>query len=259
MRSVPSVMEEIKQLIAKYRCRYISFQDDTFTINKKWVLEFCNAIKSTGLEIQWSAQSRVNTLDEEMAVAMKEAGCDCLFFGFESGSQKILDFLNKGITVDQSLRAGELCHKHGLLIFADYMLGIPGETEDDLRATYELMKRIRPQICAGTFFTPVPGSSLYEYCLERDLSLIKNYEDTVRNPLGEKVRGVDYALAHKYNDKIVKECQAVWFEDRHYAKIMLKRWGNMVGNGLVGETLREIRRTSSFKHYFLTHMGFRRA
>ncbi|MDI6641706.1 MAG: radical SAM protein, partial [Elusimicrobiota bacterium] len=131
-RSVENVINELKYIVSKYKVKYVSFQDDTFTVRKKWVLELCRRIREEKLAIQWSAQSRVDTLDEELVEVMKNSGCVCLFFGFESGSQRILNFLRKGISPQQSIKAADLCKKYGILIFADYMLGIPTETKKDL-------------------------------------------------------------------------------------------------------------------------------
>jgi len=247
-RSVSNVIEEVKYVIKKYRVKYISFQDDTFTFSKKWVIEFCENIIKEKINIQWSAQSRVNTIDEEMIKIMKRAGCACLFFGFESGSQGILNFLRKGITVEQSLEAAGLCHKYGILIFADYMLGIPTETSKDLQLTYQLIQKIKPHINSASYFTPVPGCDLYNYCKERKIIKINDYEGFARNPFGEKIEGVDYKLLDKFRDKMAKEFTA-WFMEFDFTIMVLKRWQNLLIKGYWREMLREFRVQSSFKYH----------
>jgi len=113
-RSVKNVIEEIDELIKKYKIKTFMFSDDTFTVRKDWVLQLCLELKKR--EIYWVAQARSNTLTEELAKAMKEAGCIALLIGFESGNQRVLNFLRKGITVEQSIKAAEICKKYGIII-----------------------------------------------------------------------------------------------------------------------------------------------
>lgn len=238
-RSVEGVIQEIKQVVSRYKVRYISFQDDTFTVRKDWVKALCRRIRQENLGIQWSAQSRVDIFDEELARVMSGAGCVCIFFGFESGSQRILDLIDKGIRPDQSIRAAGICNQQGILIFADYMLGIPTETEDDLNMTLELIKRIRPQIHSPTYFTPIPGCSLYEYCRDNGLINVKTYEDLTRNPQGAKINGVDYLLLERYS-KLMLSFTPYWFEQAHYARLALKRWIYLFAKGYPKEAFTEI-------------------
>jgi len=238
-RSVESVIAEVKELIKKYRVKYISFQDDIFTLRKSWVLELCRGIKKENIRIQWSAQSRVNTFDEELAREMSNAGCVCIFFGFESGSQRILDFLKKDITAEQSLNAARLCRKYGILILADYMLGVPTETEKEVEETYQMIKKIRPELNSPTYFVPIPGSYLYEYCQEKKLIKIRCYENFARNPSGEKIEGVDYQILEKYKRKMLG-CTTKWYYEKNFAKLALKRWIYLFKLGYVRSVFDEI-------------------
>ena len=238
-RSVENVILELKHLIHVYRVNYVSFQDDTLTVRRDWVLELCRRIREEKLALQWSAQSRADTFDEELAKAMSEAGCVCLFFGFESGSQKILDFLRKGIKPEQSVRAAQLCKKYGILIFADYMIGVPTETEEDLLKTVSMAEKIRAEIPSLTYFTPIPGSDLYDYCRDRDLLNIESYEDYTRNPYGEKVRGIDYKLLSTYKDRILGS-KPKWYSEKHYASLAFKRWSFLAQKGMVGPLCKEV-------------------
>ena len=237
-RSVSNVIAEIKDLVERYGVQYISFQDDIFTLKKAWAIELCDEIQKENIRIQWSAQSRVNTFDEELAVAFKKAGCVCLFFGFESGSQRMLDFMKKDITYEQSMNAVRLCRKYGILILADYMLGVPGESEEDLEATYEMIRKIRPEFNSPSYFVPMPGSELYDYCKKRDIIQIASYEEFSRNPSGEKIRGVDYRLLDKYKKKMLREFTP-WWREKSYAKLALKRWAHMWGAGYKIDAIRE--------------------
>lgn len=247
-RSVENVISELKHILHVYKANYVSFQDDTLTARKGWVLELCRRIRDEKLTVQWSAQSRADTFDEELAKAMSAAGCVCLFFGFESGSQKILDVLKKGIKPEQSIHAAELCKKYGILIFADYMIGVPTETEQDLLQTVSMVRKIRAEIPSLTYFTPIPGCDLYDYCRDRNLLNIHSYEDYTRNPYGEKVRGIDYKVLGQYKDMILSS-KPKWYSEKHYAALAFKRWASLARKGMVGPLLKEI--LSSFMNYYL--------
>lgn len=242
-RSVRNVINEIKYLVDKYKAKYISFQDDTFTARKEWVKEFCKELNSLHLGIQWSAQSRVDTFDDELASAMRAAGCVCIFFGFESGSDNILKFIKKGITAEQSLAAARLCKKHKILILADYMIGIPTETDADIEQTLELAKKIRAEMISVTYFTPIPGSELFEYCKNNGLIKIDKYENFSRNPTGEKIRGINYQKLDKYRHAILATSPC-WWAEKHFARLALKRWLFLANSGYFGDMSREIIRYS---------------
>lgn len=237
-RSVENVIAEVKEVIKKYRVKYISFQDDTFTLRKNWVLDLCRVIREENIQIQWSAQSRVDTFDGELAREMSDAGCVCLFFGFESGSQRILDFLKKDIKVEQSLNVARLCREYGILIFADYMLGVPTETGKEVEETYQLIKKIRPELNSPTYFVPIPGSYLYDYCRKRNLIKIRCYEDFARNPIGEKIEGINYQILERYKRKMFS-CTPKWYHEKHFAKLALKRWLHLVKLGYIGSAFYE--------------------
>lgn len=237
-RSVTNVINEFKYIVEKYKVKYISFQDDTFTNRKEWVLELCDRLKDENLGIQWSAQSRVDTFDEELAEAMSSAGCVCLFFGFESGSQRILNFLKKGIRTDDSIKTGKLCKKYGIIILADYMVGIPTETEEDLKQTLLQIKTVRPELLSVTYFTPIPGCELYDYCQKNNLIKINKFEDYKRNPESEKIFGVDYKLVKRYRQRMYRYVPK-WFEEGYFVKLAIKRWGYLISLGLLKEFIYE--------------------
>jgi radical SAM superfamily enzyme YgiQ (UPF0313 family) len=239
-RSPANVVAEIRELVNAYGVKYISFQDDTFTVRKKWVLELCGLILENNIKIQWSAQSRVDTLDEEMLGAMKKAGCVCLFFGFESGSQKILDFLNKGITPEQSVRAAKLCKKYGIVMLADIMMGIPTETAEDLDRTIALLKQIRPELLSIAYFTPIIGSDLYDYCVKENIVLINSYEQYARNASdAKKVAKIDYERVNAYKDS-AERLVTLWYQSLPFASYAVKRWVNLLRSGYWTEIIKEI-------------------
>ena len=160
-RNPERVVDEIEHLICEYGVKEISFYDDLFTLKKDWVVSVCDEILRRGLKIDWKALSRVDTVDYDMLKHMKESGCWILFYGFESGSQLILDNIQKKQTVEQNVHAAELAKKAGIEIFGFFMLGNAGETEETVIQTIKLARRIKPKHSQFTIVRPDPGSDLY--------------------------------------------------------------------------------------------------
>jgi radical SAM superfamily enzyme YgiQ (UPF0313 family) len=160
-RSATNVLAEIEECVNKYGIREFNFFDDTFTIDKKRVLEICRKIIEKKLRIYWICFSRVSTLDEELVRVMKEAGCRKISFGLESGSQKILDLMRKKATIEQGREAVALVRKCGLKAHASFMLGNVGETLETVKETISFAKSL--DLDNATFFitAPFPGTDLY--------------------------------------------------------------------------------------------------
>ena len=123
---------------------------------------------------------------------MADAGLRGYFIGFESGSDRVLRFLRKGTTREINLKAAEVCKKYGIKVWANYMLGLPTETREEVIETISMLKEIDPDYYSPAFYTPHPGSDLYDYCMENDLSLITSHDQYRRNPTEVKIKGQDY-------------------------------------------------------------------
>ena len=229
-RSVANIVAEVKDVIQRYDANFIMFECDTLTTQKPWAMELCREMKPLG--VTWGAQSRADTLDDELAAAMREAGCVVLFIGFESGSPRILDFLRKGIDPADSVKAAQICRRNRILIFANYMLGIPTETEDDLKLTYDLLRIMKPELHSPAYFSPIPGSDLFDYCDAQGLIKTSHYEDFIRNPTLEKVKGIDYKLLDVYKDRMIA-CKRGWWTEWHFAKLVLARWFALIRRGYI--------------------------
>ncbi len=139
----------------------IFYFDDLFTVNKKHVIALCKTLQEKGLRTSWSAQGRVDTVDEEMLEAMKAAGCAELMFGVESGSERVLQFLIKGFTREKIMQAFDLCHRVGIKPGAYLIVGVPGETRQDILDTISLVERIEPTLLNFSFLTPFPNTALF--------------------------------------------------------------------------------------------------
>ena len=168
-RSPKNIVNEIELLINEYSAKGIYFREDIFTLNKKRVIEICNEIKERRLDFKWVCESRVDTINEEMLRSMKNAGCELIWFGVESGSQKILNHIHKQITIEQSRDAFRLCKRIKLRAGVSFMMGIPGEKIEDIYRTIAFAKELKPEFAWFNIFTGYPISPLYEYVVKNRL------------------------------------------------------------------------------------------
>jgi len=167
--SPPRVVEEINYLVQNYGSKGVYFVGDNFAINKKRTVELCNLIKKEKLDIRWVCDTRADQISRELLRKMKDAGCRTIFFGVESGSPRILEKLNRKITIEQITHALKLCKEIGIRIACSFMLGIPGETVKDMEATFKFAKKLDPDWCQFNTYVAVPGSALYKEIMENKL------------------------------------------------------------------------------------------
>jgi len=165
------VVKEMWEMVNRYGTYHFNFNDDEFMANRKWLIELCENIIETGLSslVTWRANARVNHVDSEILKIMKKAGCIMLEFGIESGSDRILKEMNKGITVEQAQSACRLVREAGIHVHAYFMAGIPQETLEDLQLTMRLMQKIGADTIMFTIFSPFPGTQLYDYAIAKGL------------------------------------------------------------------------------------------
>jgi radical SAM superfamily enzyme YgiQ (UPF0313 family) len=193
-RSVDNVVAELHELVEKYGLASFMFHDDCLTEDREWVIEFTDKYLAEGLDMPFFCQSRADILvrHEDMVARMAQAGLRGYFIGFESGNDRVLKFIRKGTTVEQNLEAARICRKYDIKIWANYMMGLPTETEEEVMDTVRLMKEIDPDYYSPAFFTPHPGTDLYDYAVQHDLSRITDYDSYRRNPTEPKIKGQDY-------------------------------------------------------------------
>jgi anaerobic magnesium-protoporphyrin IX monomethyl ester cyclase len=155
------VVDEIEAALALGYDR-IAFADDVFTLNRRQVSAVCAEIKKRGLRFKWECLGRVDTLDYPMAVEMKAAGCARIYFGIESGNDRILKLMKKQITTDQARNAVEAAHQAGLEVGAFFILFYPGETDDTVLDTLRFATSLPLDYLGLTMPYPLPGTALYE-------------------------------------------------------------------------------------------------
>jgi len=160
-RSPENIVEEVLFIRERLGLIYFSFRDDTFTADRARTIAFCRLLIERNAGIVWNCQSRVTALDEELLVWMKLAGCECVQLGVESGSPATLDLLGKKITPEQVETASALVRKVGIQLSVYLISDIPGESEDDIKATLSLMRRISPDDGYVSPLAYYPGTSLF--------------------------------------------------------------------------------------------------
>jgi len=160
-RSPDRIVEEMMFIRDKYGLIYFSLRDDTFTADRARTIEFCRLLVERRSHLLWNCQSRVTALDEELLVWMKRAGCECIQLGVESGSPRILSRLGKTITPAQVEHAAGLIRQVGINLSIYLISDVPGETEDDMRQTLELIKRIRPDDGYVSPLAYFPGTRMF--------------------------------------------------------------------------------------------------
>lgn len=161
-RSPGNIVEEIRFLRDHHGIIYFSFRDDTFTADRERVLEFCRLLIEERLCILWNCQSRVSAVDAEMLGWMKRAGCECVQYGVESGSRRVLETLGKRITTEQIARAAAITRNAGINLSIYLITGVPSETREDVRETLRLIETIRPHDGQVAPLAYYPGTRLYE-------------------------------------------------------------------------------------------------
>jgi anaerobic magnesium-protoporphyrin IX monomethyl ester cyclase len=165
-RSVESVVAELVYLQQQFRPDHIWFADDIFGFRPAWVARFAQLMQQAGGVIPFTIQIRADLVSETMAQALRQAGCAEAWIGAESGSQRILDAMNKGTTVEEILAARALLKAHGIRVGFFIQLGYLDEQLTDILATRELLETARPDDVGVSVAYPLPGTKFYEQVKE---------------------------------------------------------------------------------------------
>ncbi len=176
-RSAESLIEEMK-LLKKLGIKNFLFHSDTFTIDKKLVQKFCKMMIEQELNLKWACNSRVDTLDEETLKMMKKAGCWMIAFGFESGSQKILDLCKKGATVEQGKKIAKMTDKVGIKVYGYFVIGLIGETKESIQKTVNFAKNLPVTFAIFHVASPYPGTEFYQQVKDNHWLTSEKWENT---------------------------------------------------------------------------------
>ena len=168
-RSVGNVLAELEECVHKYAIRSFLFRSDLFTQRRDWVLDLCRAIRERGLAIEWSCNSRVDTLDLEMLTAMREAGCWLIALGIESGDDESLRRMNKRADTARAREAIRLTRRAGLRSSVYMLMGLPWETEETIRHNIAFFRELDADFTEIFYVYPFPGTKLHEMAVSAGL------------------------------------------------------------------------------------------
>ena len=188
-RSPDNIIKEMRYLYDKYGVMYFHFTDDEFVLKKSFIYGFCEEVKKEfNNSITWGCAGRVNLMTEDLIKTMADSGCVLIGYGIESGSQRMLDIMKKGVTVEQAKKAIKLTQKYIGWADCSFMTGTPGENRETIQETIDFCKELglAPEVIF--FITPYPGTELYRMALQQEK--IKDEEEYILNlgEQGEKIR-----------------------------------------------------------------------
>jgi anaerobic magnesium-protoporphyrin IX monomethyl ester cyclase len=181
-QSVPYVLDALEKAVARAPVKMIQIKDDTFTTNRKRVIALCQGIRERKLQFLWSCDTRVDVLSDELLHEMRLAGCERLSLGVESGSQKILDAIDKKITVDEIVTSTELAKKWGIKVRYYMMVGNRGETAETFQETLSFLERAKPHQYIFACLSVYPGTRDYDEAvkagwLDADLYFERDFQE----------------------------------------------------------------------------------
>jgi len=159
---IDHVLAEVEELVERYGCPVLNFQDDFFTYDRARLETICRTMIERGWKVQWGAQSRVDAVRPEMLRLMRRAGCSLIYFGTETAVQATMDGIDKRTTVEQLRRAVAWTWEAGIQPNVSLLVGLPDDTPESLAESLEVMQQVRPFEVATQYLTPFPGSPIGE-------------------------------------------------------------------------------------------------
>ena len=249
VRSIPNVLDELEWIQENLDVKEVFFEDDTFTIDQKRVLDFCKEYKEKKLDITWACNARAD-LDYETMKEMKGANCRLVIVGYESGSDEILKNIKKGITVERIKKFAEDARKANLLVHGDFIIGLPGETKETVRMTKKLIKETKPDILQVSVASPFPGTEFYKWVNDNEY-LLTNDPDEYLDEQGHQKAIISYPkLSNNEMTKAVDEMLKAYYFSLGYIPIAFRQVFRKHG-------IREARRLWYSVRMFMRYIGGR--
>jgi len=250
VRSVSNILDELEWIQEKMpKVKEVFFEDDTFTVNKKRILEFCKEYQERKLNIYWSCNARVDTLDLDTMKKMKKANCRFLIVGFESADDAILRNIKKGFTVRQAEEFAKNVKKSGLLLHADFIIGLPGETRETIEKTKHFIKKIKPEQLQVSVSSPFPGTELYRWYKSKKY-LITEDPNEYLDAQGHQKSIVSYPWLSA--DEIVKTVDEIlkeYYFSINYILLLMKQ---IIRKNWLDETRRLLQSAKMFLKYVIS-------
>ncbi len=160
-RPLPPLLREIEYLVKNHGMDGVYFADELWCRNPREMRELCDALRSLSLDFVWGCQTRIGIFQQEDFEYMYRSGCRWVFFGVESGSKRVLELMNKRLAYDKVVPTFTACKNAGIVSIGSFIVGFPGETQDDLRQTVALIEQLDTTLINLNFFIVMPGSEIY--------------------------------------------------------------------------------------------------
>lgn len=162
-RNIKNLLDEIEFVSGKYDLDFFKFVDATFDTSPEYVISFCREKIERNFALEWECMIHAGIAKKEMFEWLKKANCKQINVGCESGSPRVLKDMNKGTTIDKIIDVFDWAREYGIERRAFFLLGMPSETEEDIRMSDQLVERIRPDVFGVTILCPYPGGGLYDH------------------------------------------------------------------------------------------------
>ncbi len=176
-RSIAGVVEEIKACMRNFGIHDFRFYDDVFTAPKERIMDFCERVLREDLKITWNCYARVDTVDKEMLRAMRRSGCRNVKYGIDFGTQKWLTLSKKHTTLAQAEEAISETKKIGIAAKASFIIGMPGETVDEIKETINFAIKLNPTYTTFNILTPLPGSEIFDEAKRNQTLIPCDYDE----------------------------------------------------------------------------------
>ena len=174
LRTPENVVAELKE-IKKMGFNGVAFWDDNFCVSEVWVEKICRAIRDANLGLTWTCYGRANTMTEKMAYNLKSAGCFSVYIGFESGTQEILNAIDKGTTLSEAKNAVKMCHDAGLEVRGSFILGFPWDTPKLSEESIKFAKELDLDFVKFMLYTPEQGTELYDIAMKYGVPIERGF------------------------------------------------------------------------------------
>src|SRR3989344_149728 len=176
-RSAKNVVDEMEYLKQNYGVDEIFFDDDTFIIDKNAGMELLDEMIKRKVNLPWMCMCRVNSVDEEILAKMKGAGCTQVYYGFESGSQKILNSIKKGATLEQALKIVRVTQRIGMYAAGSFIIGLPDDDMNTINETIEFAIKLKANYVQFVLAEALPGTEMYDFVVSNNLLKINSWSD----------------------------------------------------------------------------------
>lgn len=200
-RSPANVVDEMQWILDRYNPDMLWMADDVFTIHHGWLFDFAAEVKRRGISIPFECITRADRMNERVADTLAELRCFRVWIGSESGSQRILDAMQRGVRVEQVRSAVQLCKSHGIQTGMFLMWGYDGEEIEDIERTVEHVKACRPDVCFTTVSYPIKGTPYYERVSQR-LVTISGWDQATDRDL--RIRGRHSRRFYQHADELLR-------------------------------------------------------